>query len=450
MGSNYSSSIVSFYNPIIFQIVMVMFLLYLSSFFSSSETSMSMSNRIKIKTLADEGNVDAKRALKFIEEPEKFLSAILVGNNIVNLSASAIVTTLAIDVFGNAMVGVVTGILTLFILVFGEIMPKLLATNDAENILIKNSYILDIFVKLLSPIVVIVNFITNIILKIFSIDIIKKNNLITENDIINIINVSHEEGTIEEQDKNIIDNVFDFKKAYAKDVMVPKIDVVFINVDSTFEEVINIFKDEQYTRYPIYEGDSSNVIGIINIKDLLMYNNYSNFNIRDILRQPYYTFEYKKTSELMIEMREDKKNLRVNIAIVLDEYGACVGLISLEDMLEELVGEIRDEYDEHEKLLIQKVGQDEYLIEASMKLDDINEELLLYDNNLELESKEYDSIGGLLIELLDTIPKQDDFVITDKKVKIIAYKVVGNRIEKVKLCLKEALEEINLDKSIDE
>lgn len=424
-------------SQLIIKSILIFILLLLSAFFSSAETAVSTCNRLKIKSLADEGNKRAVILLKILDNQNKFLSSVLVGNNIVNLTASAMITEVTIDIIGSKWIGVATGILTLVILIFGEVMPKTVANIHSDKISLMYASILLGIMKLFRPIVIVTDAITSLLLKIMGIRVMPKSLALTANELKTIISVSHEEGEIQADEKDIIDNLFDFKESYAKDVMVPKIDMVVVDINSTRDEILNIFREEQYTRYPIYEDSQDNIVGILNIKDLLMYNNNDKFDIRKILRKPFYTFEYKKTSELLMDMKETSSARTASVSIVLDEYGNAVGMITLEDLLEEIVGEIRDEYDAHENRLIQEINQNVYIIEGSMKLDDINEQLDLYDKNIPFESDEYDSIGGLLIELLERIPSEKDFVYNKYNIKIEAYKVDGNRIDKVKIDLSE-------------
>ena len=229
----------------------------------------------------------------------------------------------------------------------------------------------------------------------------------------------------------MITNVFDFGENLAKDIMVPRIDMTFINVDATYDELLETFREEKYTRFPVYEESTDNVIGIINVKDLLLLEGKENFSIRDFLRQPLYTYEFKKAAELMVEMRKTLNN----IVIVLDEYGATAGLITLEDMLEEIVGEIRDEYDEDEEESVGEIEPGQYRANASLKLDDLNEYL-----NLKLESEDYDSLGGLVIGLLDHLPEEGEEV-THKGLRMVVEHMDKNRIETILLYLLEEDEE---------
>ena len=409
------------------QIFIVLGLLALSAFFSSSETAMMAVNKIRIRNLADAGLSSAQTLMKVLDNQPKMLSAILIGNNIVNISASSLATILVTRAFGDMYVGVGTGILTLLVLIFGEITPKTSATLYSETMALRFAKPIYMIMQVLTPVIFIVDKLSQGVLRLLHVDPNKKQDAITEDELRTIVEVSHEEGVIESDEKKMIYNVFDFGDSVAKDIMVPRIDMTFIDVDATFSEVIEVFREVKYTRYPVYEETTDNVIGIINIKDLLLTENQKKFCIRDYLREPLYTYEFKKTAELMVELRKTQNN----IAIVLDEYGATAGLITLEDMLEEIVGEIRDEYDEDEEDLIRRIGPREYVVEAAMKLDDLNDQL-----GLDLESEDYDSIGGFIIGLLDHLPEEGEEV-THKTLRFVVDKVDRNRIDKIHLYIQE-------------
>ena len=409
------------------QILIVIGLLALSAFFSSSETAMMAVNKIRVRNLADAGLSSAQTLMKVLDNQPKMLSAILIGNNIVNISASSLATILVTRAFGDMYVGVGTGILTLLVLIFGEITPKTSATLYSETMALRFAKPICMIMQVLTPVIFIVDKLSQGVLRLLHVDPNKKQDAITEDELRTIVEVSHEEGVIESDEKKMIYNVFDFGDSVAKDIMVPRIDMTFIDVDATFSEVIEVFREVKYTRYPVYEETTDNVIGIINIKDLLLTENQKKFCIRDYLREPLYTYEFKKTAELMVELRKTQNN----IAIVLDEYGATAGLITLEDMLEEIVGEIRDEYDEDEEDLIRRIGPREYVVEAAMKLDDLNDQL-----GLDLESEDYDSIGGFIIGLLDHLPEEGEEV-THKTLRFVVDKVDRNRIDKIHLYIQE-------------
>ncbi|MCI9180616.1 MAG: HlyC/CorC family transporter [Lachnospiraceae bacterium] len=415
----------------IIRLCILFILLMLSAFFSSAETALTMVNKIRMRTLAENGHRQAELVIKIVEDQGKMLSAILIGNNVVNLYASSLATMLATDLFGSRAVGAATGILTLLILVFGEITPKTISTLSSESISLKYAPFIYTLMWVLTPVIFLVNQLSMLVLRLLRVDPNKKPESITEDELRTIVEVSHEEGVIQMEEKKMITNVFDFGENLAKDIMVPRIDMTFINVDATYDELLETFREEKYTRFPVYEESTDNVIGIINVKDLLLLEGKENFSIRDFLRQPLYTYEFKKAAELMVEMRKTLNN----IVIVLDEYGATAGLITLEDMLEEIVGEIRDEYDEDEEESVVEIEPGQYRVNASLKLDDLNEYL-----NLKLESEDYDSLGGLVIGLLDHLPEEGEEV-THKGLRMVVEHMDKNRIETILLYLLEEDEE---------
>lgn len=415
------------------QIIILIVLLLLSAFFSSAETALTTVNKIRIRTLADEGKKRAKTVLKITDDSGKMLSAILIGNNVVNLSAASLTTSLAYS-FGGSMVAAASGILTLAILLFGEITPKTMATIHAEQMSLIYAPIINIFMKLMTPVIFIINGMSLCVLFLLRVDPNDKNRAMTEMELRTIVDVSHEDGVIESDEKEMIYNVFDLGDAKAKDVMVPRVHVTFADVESSYDELIELFREDKFTRLPVFEETTDNVIGTINMKDLLLFDSSREFHVRDILREAYFTYEYKNISELLVEMRQAS----FNIAIVLDEYGETAGLITLEDILEEIVGEIRDEYDENEEDFVKQISELEYVIEGSMNLDDLNDRL-----NLSLESEDYDSLGGFIIEHLDRLPEAGDSIITEDGIKLVVETLDKNRIENVHVYLPEPAEQDN-------
>ena len=412
----------------ILQLVILVLLLSASAFFSSAETALMTSNKLRIRNLAENGDKRAEKVLEITANTDKMLSAILIGNNIVNLSASALSTTLTLKMFGSSLVGIATGILTFLILVFGEITPKNVASKNAENIALKYIGIISLLVIILTPVIYVVNKVAGIVISLF----VKNNddnNMVTEDELRAMVEVSHEDGVIENEEKKMIVNVVDFGDTVAGDIMLPRVDMVMVSVESSYEEILKIFREERYTRIPVYEESPDNVIGILNVKDFLLIENKENFSVKEHLREPLYTYEYKKTSSLMVDMRKTG----ANIVIVLDEYGTTVGLITLEDMLEEIVGEIRDEFDADEDEGITKISETEYLIDGSTNLDDVNDRI-----GLELSSEEYESIGGIIMEKLGRLPVEGE-VITFDNIILTVKKMDHARIEKVGLKLKPSL-----------
>jgi len=422
---------------IIFQLVVLVILVILSAFFSSAETAFSTANRIKMRSLADDGNKKAALVLKILDSYSKLLSAILIGNNVVNLSASSLATTIAIalsEPLGlqvSLMTGLATGILTIVVLLGGEIVPKTWANLNADKIVLTFAPIIKFLMTILTPVIFIVDKIAVGILRLFRIDPSKKNNAMTESELRSYVDVSHEDGVIEEEEREMIYNVFDFGDSLAKDIMIPRIDMVSVEDTATYKEITEVFRENMYTRLPVYHDSTDNVIGIINIKDFLFVKDTDKFAISDIMRDAYYTYEYKKTSDLMMEMRKSSSN----IALVLNEYGSTEGMITLEDLLEEIVGEIRDEYDEDEETLIQDLGDNTYVVPGGMKLDDINNSL-----DTEFSSEDYDSIGGLIIEKLDKLPEEGETVTLDDDTQLTVKTVNQNRIEEVLMKLSPSSE----------
>jgi CBS domain containing-hemolysin-like protein len=330
-------------------------------------------------------------------------------------------TSFVISTWGNTAVGIGTGILTLLVLIFGEIVPKTWAMYNNEKLSLAYTYIIYIIMQVLTPLIFIMDKISGVFLAILHIDSSKKATM-TETELKTYVDVSHEDGVIEQEEKKLIYNVFDLGDSVAKDIMVPRIDMTSVDVKATYNEVMEIFRESMYSRIPVYEDEIDNIIGIVIVKDFLLVDDKDNFHIRDIMREGYYTYEYKKTADLLIEMRL----ITTNVAFVLNEYGATVGMISVEDLLEEIVGEIRDEYDEDEAELLKELGENEYEVSGSMKLDDINEML-----GTSFSSEDYDSIGGLMIELLDRFPTEGESVEMDDGVTLTAKQVDNNRIESV-------------------
>ncbi len=409
----------------VIQLFSLLILVFLSAFFSSAETALTTVNRVRLKALADEGNKYAQTAMDILDKYGKMLSAILIGNNIVNLTASSLMTIVAMKI--RLSVGIATGILTVVILIFGEIVPKNMAMIYSEKLALFYAVLIAGLMKVMTPVIFVVDKLSGGIMKLLHIDTSKKTAM-TEVELRTYVEVSHEDGVIESEEREMIYNVFDFSDALAKDIMIPRIDMVTVSEDAGYEEVMALFKECMYTRIPVFREDKDNIIGMINIKDFILVEEREHFSISSIMRQAYYTYEFKKTADLLIEMREK----RANVSFVLNEYGATVGMITLEDLLEEIVGEIRDEYDEDEEELIQKVEERTYLVEGSMKLSDINDEL-----GTLLASEDYDSIGGLIIENLDRLPEDGETIVTDQDVTLQVKGISQNRIVKVLMILPE-------------
>ncbi len=423
------------------QLITVIILLCLSAFFSSSETALTTVNQIRMRTLADNGDKRAARVLHVTGNPGKMLSAILIGNNIVNLSASSISTSLAIHLFGNTGAGIATGILTFLILIFGEVTPKTMATIKADSMSLTAAAPIGFLMKILTPVIFIINKLSLGLMFLLHVNIKDAQKKMTEEELRTIVDVSQENGVIEHEERDMIHNLFDFGDAEAKEIMVPRIDMTFVQADATYQEVLDIFRQDMFTRLPVYEDSTDNVIGIINMKDFLLQNDTPEFSVRNLLREPYFTYEHKNTADLFLEMRKSS----ISLAIVLDEYGVTAGLITLEDLLEEIVGEIRDEYDADEEDDITRISDREFYVLGSANLNDVSEALSLH-----FTSDDYDTIGGYCLGLLDHLPEKNEIILTDNNILLRIDRMEKNRIERIYIRLPEPLEETGSEQKSEE
>lgn len=423
------------------QLIAIIILLCLSAFFSSSETALTTVNQIRMRTLADNGDKRAARVLHVTGNPGKMLSAILIGNNIVNLSASSISTSLAIHLFGNTGAGIATGILTFLILIFGEVTPKTMATIKADSMSLTVAAPIGFLMKILTPVIFIINKLSLGLMFLLHVNIKDAQKKMTEEELRTIVDVSQENGVIEHEERDMIHNLFDFGDAEAKEIMVPRIDMTFVQADATYQEVLDIFRQDMFTRLPVYEDSTDNVIGIINMKDFLLQNDTPEFSVRNLLREPYFTYEHKNTADLFLEMRKSS----ISLAIVLDEYGVTAGLITLEDLLEEIVGEIRDEYDADEEDDITRISDREFYVLGSANLNDVSEALSLH-----FTSDDYDTIGGYCLGLLDHLPEKNEIILTDNNILLRIDQMEKNRIERIYIRLPEPLEETSSEQKSEE
>jgi putative hemolysin len=366
----------------------------------------------------------ANRINKLLSDPSRLLSAILIGNNVVNIGASSLMTSLAIDAFGNTGVGVATGIMTLLILVFGEITPKSLAAKNSEKISVRLSGFIEFVTNLLTPISFVLNIITDFLVKLLGGEVDKKKPFITQEELKTIVNVSYKEGVLEGEEKDMIYNVFDFSDSQVNDVMVPRTEIVAIDVDLPYEEIIKIINKEQYSRIPVYENTIDNIIGILYVKDLLFLdvNKESTFDLRKYIRQPYFTPEYKSIKELFKEMRTNRNHM----VVIIDEYGGTEGIVTIEDVVEEIVGDIEDEYDKKIKE-IEVIKEDEYLVNGNVRIDTINELI-----GTHIESKDFDTIAGFVIGIIDRLPEAGE-EIEYENIRFIIENIDRNRIKKIRI-----------------
>jgi len=378
--------------------------------------------------MAEEGSKSAKRALRLIENPSKLISALLIGNNIVNIFASSLATLVAIDLYGISATGIATSILTIVIIIFGEITPKSFATQHAEKVSMMFSKPVGILMALLTPFVIIFYSISSWIIRLFGGDISQSHPLVTEEELKTMVDVGSEEGVFEQEEKEMLHNIFDFGDLQVRDIMVQRVDITALDVDATYEEVLEIVKDEQFSRFPVYREDIDDIIGILNVKDLLFLTEVEKrgFKLEDYIREPYFAYEFKRITDLFKEL----KKTRTHISIILDEYGGTVGIVTIEDLLEEIVGEIDDEYDDDKETDIETIRKNEYMVSGSYRLDELNDLI-----GTDIESEEFDSIGGYLIGILGTFPASGEVIETDG-IRFVVDEVDKNRIKKIRMILK--------------
>ena len=408
----------------ILQIGLLVVLLLGSGFFSASETSLMSLSKIRIRYMEDEGVKGAKLVGSLIEKSSDLLSSILVGNNIVNIAATSVSTSLFINIFGDGGVAIATAVMTVLVLVFGEITPKTIAANSPEKVAVVVSKPIIIIMKITKPIVWVFNLLTGIIFKIMGIDNDGVKPFITEEELKAMVNVSHEEGVLEMEEREIINNVFQFGDMQAKEAMIQRLDMVAIDIEDSYDEIIELFKSEKLSRLPVYQESIDDIVGILNIKDIIFLSDeeIENFDIKNYVREAFFTYEFKKITQLLEEMKKEKTQM----AIVVDEYGGTAGLLTIEDLVEVIVGDIDDEYDEEEEEIV-KINDNEYLVEGSTKISDVNEQL-----GINLESEEFDSIGGFIIGYLKRIPEENEIIeVEDVKFKVES--IDKNRINKIRI-----------------
>lgn len=413
----------------ILQMIILFFLLCLSAFFSGTETALFSVNKVRILRLVEEGNKRAQALQNMLDNPNRLIATILIGNNIVNIGASALATSIAIDIYGNTGVGIATGIMTLLVLVFGEVTPKNFATHNAEKWSL--AYGVIEFLKALSfifkPIILILNVITNFFLKVTG-GQGDKDPFITEEELKLLVNVGQEEGLIAESEREMINSIFEFDDTLVKEIMVPRIDIIALDVNETVYNAILAVIEVGHSRIPIFEDTIDNIIGIIYAKDLLknFNNDLQTLEIKKIMRPAYYVPENKKVKNLLAELRQ----ARVHMAIVLDEYGGTAGLITIEDVIEEIVGDIQDEFDDEEET-ITTLPDGSVIANARASIYDINEIL-----NIDLPDDEFETLSGLVFNLLGHLPKVGEELILGN-VRIKVEKVIGRRIDKVRVWIDE-------------
>lgn len=390
-----------------------------------SETALMSMSKIRLRHLVENHVKHAKLTQDLLDHPNQLLGTILVGNNLVNIAASAIATSIAIYFWNNKGVGIATFLMTLLILIFGEITPKNIAIDYTEEIVLFIAPIMNVFVKIFSPVVWVLTNFTNGLLHLFGLNKQEKKPLITEEELKTIVEVSSQEGVLESDEKEIIDNIFEYSDMRVKDIMIQRMDIVAVDVSATYEEVVAAFGEKQFSRIPVYEDTIDNIVGVLYAKDLFFIpvEKIKQFDIKKYMREPFYTYEFIKISDFFRRMQGD----RIHIAIVLDEYGGVAGIITMEDIIESILGDINDEYDPQDEEDIVCIKEGEYLVNGSVRLEDLNEEI-----GTHFESEDFESIGGFILGILGRIPRTGE-IINYESIRFVIEKVDKSRIMKIRL-----------------
>lgn len=405
------------------QIILLVVLLFGSAFFSASETALMSLSKIRLRHLEDAGVKNAELVNKLLEHPNRLLGAILVGNNLVNIGASALATSIIMKLTGASGVLWATLTMTVLILIFGEITPKSLAALHSEKWALFLGPFLKLVVIILTPVTRIVTFITDGLIRLTGNDPKEARPFITAEELRTILTVSQEEGVLEGDESKMISNVFDFGDSQAKDAMTTRTDMIVVDEKTSFDDVVELFRAEQYSRIPVYQDTIDDIIGVLYIKDMILNQvTRENFNILELMREPYFTYEFKKTKELF----EDMRDKRIPIAIVLDEYGGTSGIVTMEDLVEEIVGDISDEYDIQDMEIIE-IRENEYVVDGSTRIDDVNETL-----GTDIQSEDFDSIGGYVLGEIGDLPYEGEIIEKDG-ITFKAEKVDKNRIERLRI-----------------
>lgn len=406
--------------------ILLVLLVLMSAFFSSSETALINMSKIRLKHLVKEKVKNADKLEKLYEDSNKLIGAILIGNNIVNVATSSIATIITTSRFSNAGLGISVGLTTLVILIFGEITPKNLALKNSESISLFVAPIILFLVRIFTPILFILNNISNLLSALLGQRNDDKKPTITQDELKTIVDVSNQEGVLETDETEMIQNIFEFKDLTVDDIMIQRMDIVAISADMSYDEIIDVFKNRQLSRLPIYEDTIDDIIGVLYAKDLFFTEqSKEDFDIKAVMREPVFVNEFVKISDFFKKMQQ----VKTHIAIVLDEYGGVAGIVTMEDLVESIVGDIYDEYDQQDEE-VRKLKENIYVINGNSKLTEIQELL-----QVELLSKDYESLGGYLMDKMGKIPTQGD-IYEDENFKFVISSMDKNRINKVKVIRK--------------
>lgn len=377
-------------------------LFFLSAFFSGAETSITATGTGKLRTFIETGKYRYLNSTFqwLIDDTQEALTVCLIANNIVNISASALASGIALEIFGPAAVVAVVPVMTVLIVIFGEILPKSAAMVYSENVLIVAAPILRVLAFLISPLAWAMKKCVTAIGFLLHINLGGQQVFVTRDEIEQLVKIGEESGALEANERRMIDGIIDFDETRVHEIMIPRTDMIAIAADSTLEEAVKVFIDEGHSRIPVYEESPDNIIGILYVKDTLknLCEGDLSSGVRELLRKPIFVPETIRTPELLESMRREHKH----IAVIVDEYGGVAGIVTMEDILEQIVGEIQDEYDE-EAPEIQKLDDGSYMVQGIMSLEDLNEEL-----GTDFHSDDAETIGGLVLTISGSFPDEGE------------------------------------------
>ena len=409
-------------------IIILVVLILLSGFFSASETALTSFKTTDLEDVEKSNKKTAHLLKKWLKSPNEILTGMLLGNNIVNILGSSIATALAINIMGNSprSLAIVTGVMTVLILIFGEITPKIMAKNNARyfsKVVIAPIYYFGVLMK---PLVKILMWTSILIGRILGVEVKTESIMFTEEDLISFVNVGEAEGIIEEEEKEMIHSIVGLGETNAKEIMTPRTSMFAVEGNKTLDDIWDEMIEAGFSRIPVYEETIDNIIGVLYTKDVLNYlkANSTNTQVKELVREAYYVPETKS----IIEILQEFKSKKVHIALVLDEYGGIGGVLTIEDLLEEIVGEIRDEFDHEEEETIKEIDENRYEVDAMLDIETINKNLAI-----ELPiSEDYESLGGLLMSELGKIPSIGD-IVEFEDVKLVVIQVEKMRVSKVEI-----------------
>ncbi len=384
--------------------IVIAILVLLSAFFSATETAFSFVNKIRIQHSVDNGNKKAKNALYVIENFDNALTTILICNNIVNLSCSSIATVLCLNLFGDMGSAIATGATTLLVLTFGEVIPKCLAKEHCDAFTLKTAGLLRVLMFILKPFVFVFLKLKSLALKIAGGS--EDSPSVTENELKYIVESIEEEGVLEESESEMVRSALDFDEKTAEEILTPRVDVTFINISDSQEKIKDIIIENRYSRIPVYEETVDHIVGILHTRDYLeSLADGKAPDLRDIMQTPYFVFRTQQLSKILNAFKRTK----IHLAIVTDEYGGTLGIVTMEDLLEEIVGEIWDEDEEIEHNYY-KIGKDEFLVNGDIEIDDL---LALFDMDEDAIESDSVTVGGFILEHAGTIPHKRQSIEAD-------------------------------------